>query len=144
MNSKTFGLAAGALLCGTIVAASAEVETGTTAIQNGIYQQMAGGSHGISVTIRNLHLNGADVVGDAVVHWEENIFGTRVVLIDGDYPFRTPSTESLYAARVNLGFGASIKVRLDASYQPVRQACIDLHAEFLGGHILEQRCSTVP
>lgn len=144
MNIKIIALAASALLCGTIIAAADEVATNTSAIQNDIYRQMAAGSHGISVTIRHLHLSGADVVGDAEVHWEENIFGTRVVLIDGDFPFRTPSTEVLYATRVNLGFGTSIKVHLDASYQPVREACIDLRAEFLGGHILEQRCSAVP
>jgi hypothetical protein len=144
MNIKIVGLAVAALLCAAATAASAEVTPSMDAIQNGIYRQMSSGSHGITVTIRHLHLNGANVVGDAVVHWEENILGNRVVLIDGDFPFHTPSTELLYATRVNLGFGTSIKVRLDASYQPVREACIDLHAEFLGGHVLEQRCTAVP
>lgn len=142
MNTKFIGVAVAALFCtGT---ALAEATPDANAIQSDIYQQMSSGSHGISISIRHLHLNGANVVGDVVVHWEENILGNRIVLIDGDYPFHTPATELLYAQRIKLGFGASVKVHLDASYQPVRQACIDLHAEFLGGHVLEQRCTAVP
>jgi hypothetical protein len=142
MNIKIAGGFIAALLCATT--AVAQQDSSVSAIQNGIYQQMSSGSHGITVAIRNLHLVGNDVAGDAVVHWEENILGTRVVLIDGDYHFKTPSSELLYATRVNLGFGTSVKIKLDASYQPVRQACIDLHAEFFGGHVLEQRCSVIP
>ncbi|MGA9795487.1 MAG: hypothetical protein WBQ17_08115 [Rhizomicrobium sp.] len=143
MNLKAVGIGAGVLLFSAAMAA-ADVAPDTSAIQNGIYQQMSAGAHGISITVRHLHLKGPNVVGDAVVHWEENIFGNRVVLIDGDYPFHTASSEVLFAQRVKLGFGTSIKIHLDAAYQPVRNACIDLHAEFLGGHILEQRCLTVP
>jgi hypothetical protein len=142
LKTEIIGVAAAAWLCAG--AAFAQATPDANAIQNDIYQQMSSGSHGITVSIRHLHLDGADVVGDVKVHWEESIFGNRIVLIHGDYPFHTPATELLYAKRVNLGFGTSIKVHLDASYQPVRQACIDLHAEFLGGHILEQRCTAVP
>jgi hypothetical protein len=142
MKRISLVLATAALLFGV----QAQADTAPTAAerQATIYQQLLSGSHGLTITFKNVHLKGSDVVGSVKVHWQETFFGMPVTIVDGTYPFATASVENILSTKIDLGWGAKVKIHLAASYQPVRQACLELRAVFLGGKTVEQRCTTIP
>jgi hypothetical protein len=126
------------------VTAYADAAPAAAERQTAIYQQLVSGPDGLTIRFQHVHLRGSDVAGAVKVHWQETFFGDPITLVDGVYPFATAAVENILTTNVNLGWGAKARIHLVASYKPVRQACVELRAAFLGGTIKEQRCTAIP
>ena len=90
---------------------------------------------GLRITFKNVRKEGNYIVGEISAHWEENVLGKRIVLIDQDIPFRVTGRQEIYSTEIPLAFGLRIKVHVDAYYDPPNKACIEARAEWPGGSV---------
>jgi hypothetical protein len=96
---------------------------------------------GLYIRFFNLRQSGSHVEGDVSIDWEERIAGTRVVLIRGEYHFKTDSEVIIVDESIGIGWGISVRVkaRVYVEANP-RKLCGEVRASIPGGNIGDIKC----
>ena len=95
-----------------------------------------------TVTFHGVSHQGNHVSGIVSVHWEEQILGTRVVLIDGNYEFDFTDRQRLLDYIITV-YDVPIHIYVDILYTDPNKLCLDYRAEWLGGNVGNYYCTTI-
>ncbi|OZI20515.1 hypothetical protein CAL26_23765 [Bordetella genomosp. 9] len=109
-------------------------------------EEMVAGN--VELTVQGLSIYFTDLVeadgklsGKAVIHWEENVGGRRIVLIDQTIPFSIVNRERIFERSFEPIPFVRVTVYADVFFSiDTRRACVEVRATWPGGNVGDTRC----
>jgi hypothetical protein len=119
------------------------INLGSTSAEDIVAQSVNFDAKGISVYFEDLQESNGKLSGRAVINWEENLFGKRIVLIDRSIPFSITNRERIFEDSFEPIPFFKVKVYADVYFtlNPGR-VCVELRATWPGGNVGDTKCQT--